>query len=131
MPEVSVKFRVHFAPAKRVSETTIKQKPVSEVAKKEMTKAGRPKHRALTGGFTEKQLQQLRAIEPALLKWMAGDKERAARYFADPVGSLEAAGVKLDPILVRKIRQQRRRTLGVIEQLPRARIDAIEIKAEG
>jgi hypothetical protein len=34
MPEVSVKFRVHFAPAKRVSETTIKRNRLAPALRK-------------------------------------------------------------------------------------------------
>jgi hypothetical protein len=121
VPEVAVKFRIRFASRKKLGTTDNQPRPA---------KAKAPAAEKVIVGFSEQELQQLRSIEPVLLRWMAKDKAHAAHYFADPVRSLESAGVKLDTALLRKIRAHRSRSLEHIPQLPHARIAAIDVSAE-
>lgn len=123
VPEVAMKLRVHFGRAQQAAEATTQKAPRTLRASK---------RRKLLSGFTQQELDQLLSIEPVLLKWMAADKERAVRFFADPVGALELAGIKLPPALLRKIRQQRSRSLDLAPhaQLPRSRIESIDVDVQ-
>jgi len=115
MPEVAVAFHVHFASAGPPA-------PMGVSAR-----------RLLGDAFSAAELEQLQAIEPTLLRWMASDKKNAARYFADPLGALKEAGVALEPKLLRKVRQQRSRSLSGLDsgaRLPRARIVSIDVDAK-
>jgi hypothetical protein len=56
---------------------------------------------ALPGGVAE----ALREHERHLLAWLGRSRERRVRFLADPVGTLEEAGIELDPVVLDTLRE--------------------------
>jgi hypothetical protein len=59
--------------------------------------------------LSSKDLQQLSDIEPKLLEWLAESDERAARFVADPIGTLSESDLKIDPGLLDRLQKVRQR----------------------
>ena len=117
-PETVVNFSIHFVESTGASDRPLPQLPPG-VRRKGLA--------ALLGELSADEQKKIREIGPAILEWIAASDENAARFFADPVGSLEKAGVELDPVVLRKIKQLRSRSLQPAPSLPRARIKMIKV----
>ena len=72
-------------------------------------------------------MDELRALEPQILKWISENNKNAARFFADPVGALDLAGIRISKTLRKKVAQTRTRSSFVRAELPRATIKSIKV----
>lgn len=121
LPDTRVNFQVHFIKSTDANTQPFPQSPSG------MHKRGLA---VLLNGVSTDEQEQLRNLEPALLQWIATKKENAAHFFADPIGSLEKAGIQLDPTLLRKINNVRSRSLQAAPSLPYARIESIKVDVQ-
>jgi len=78
-------------------------------------------------GVSRRDIEALQRMEPDLLKWIGARKENAARFFADPVGSLDLARIKVARGLRLRILASRKRTMSLRVKLPPVRIRSIEV----
>ncbi len=121
LPKTRVNFQVHFV---KSTDTNIQPLPQSPPG---MRKRGLA---VLLDGLSTDEQQQLRDLEPAILKWIAAKEENAAHFFADPIGSLGKAGIQLGPTLLRKIKNVRSRSLQAAPSLPYAQIESIKVDVQ-
>ena len=82
----------------------------------------------LLAGISRQDIEALKDLEPALLKWIAANNENAARFFANPVGSLDLAGLKLTRSLRLRILTSRKRIASARVKLPPVRIRSIKVR---
>ncbi len=111
-------FRIHF-----VSSQKPRPKPVVG-QQGHLTKKQPP---GLLAEISQKDIQELQSMEPELLKWITASKENAARFFADPMGSLELADIQVSRRLRLRILASRKRTSFVCVKLPPVRIQSINV----
>jgi hypothetical protein len=77
-----------------------------------------------------KQLQRLHNIEPEVLEWLAGSDERAARFLADPLGTLSKSELEIDQDLLDSLGEVRERCYKELPVLP-LRIKSLRVTAKG
>lgn len=82
---------------------------------------------AIFEGFTEKEMDELRELEPQLLKWIDTNNKNAARFFADPVGALDLAGINISKALRKKVSRIRTKSSFARAELPHATIQSIKV----
>lgn len=85
--------------------------------------------RGLLAGVSRQDIETLQRMEADLLKWIGAKPENAARFFADPLGSLDSAGVKVTRQLRLRILDLRKRTALLRSKLPAVRIRSIKAGA--
>lgn len=86
-----------------------------------------PELAVLLGGLSADEVRTMRALEPEILKWIAASDDNAARFYADPLGALERAGIAIQPLLRKKIQHVRDRSASLQSPLPPVRITSIKV----
>jgi hypothetical protein len=129
-PDVVLDLHVCFGELSNAGQPSDTEKQKQAPATK---RAIAPHIRKLLHSFTESELAEIRATQPAILSWIGDSDEKAELFFHDTLRAMEDAGIKLDPLLRRKIEQQRSRAAnGRFEyppDMPRARIRSTKVHA--
>lgn len=117
--DVAVNFNIHF----------VKSNAQVQFQHKNVIRSQPRVIREILEKLSPGEQKELRAIDLQIIKWIDENDEHAAMFFSDPLKALEKAGVKLDPVLLRKIKQQRSNSLKFMPTLPRAKINSIKVDA--
>jgi hypothetical protein len=80
--------------------------------------------------LSEKDIEQLKKIEPKLMKWIKTNDENAVLFFADPFKALSKAGIELDSALLNQIKRIRSQSAQLSLPIPQVTIKSLKITAK-
>lgn len=94
----------------------------SDPAAREQSVAG------LTEFVTIETLKEIEASEQQILAWLARDPANPIRFFADPLGCLAEAGVRLSPRALSEIQQARQAQMASLDPNSLARVKHLKVE---